>query len=34
MNKYFNEFMWPKHYAKAVSVEEAIEMMEKAAKKL
>ncbi len=25
--KYFNEFMWPKRYAKAVSVDEAIEMM-------
>ena len=32
--KYFNEFMWPKRYAKAVSVEEAIEMMKNAAKKL
>ena len=25
--KYYNEFMWPKRYAKTVSVEEAIEMM-------
>ncbi|MBQ1629287.1 MAG: cysteine hydrolase [Treponema sp.] len=32
--KYFNEFMWPKRYAKAVCVEEAIEMMKNAAKKL
>ena len=32
--KYFNEFMWPKRYAKAVSVEEAIEMMKYTAKKL
>ena len=30
--KYFNEFMWPKRYAKAVSVEEAIEMMKNTAK--
>jgi hypothetical protein len=32
--KYINEFMWPKRYAKAVSVGEAIEMMKNAAKKL
>ena len=32
--KYFNEFMWPKRYAKAVSVEEAIEMMKNTAKNL
>lgn len=30
--KYFNEFIWPKRYAKAISVEEAIEMMKKSAK--
>ena len=27
--KYFNEFMWPRRYAKTVSVEEAIEMMKR-----
>ena len=27
--KYFNEFMWPKRYAKTVSVEEAIKLMKK-----
>lgn len=25
--KYFNEFMWPKRYAQAVTIDEAIEMM-------
>ena len=30
--KYFNEFMWPRRYAKAVSVEEAIEMMKRGEK--
>lgn len=34
MNKYFNEFMWSKRYAKAFSLEEAIEMMKNTAKKL
>ena len=28
MNKYFNEFMWSKRYAKAVNVEEAIAAFE------
>ena len=31
--RYFNEFMWPKRYAKAVSVEDAIEMMKNSAQK-
>ena len=26
--KYFNEFMWPKRYAQAVSVDEAVRMIE------
>ena len=30
--KYFNEFRWPRRYAKAVSVEEAIEMMKRGEK--
>ena len=28
-NKYYNEMMWPKRFADCISLEEAIEMMEK-----
>ena len=26
--KFYNEFMWPKRYARTVSVEQAVEMMQ------